>query len=348
MKLSFSLPSGFQMAVRHAVSNHFGKNSSHATYSTHLKTLFFLSLYLCSYCGLLWGAPLILSYALVGLFTALVGFNFSHDVMHGAYFSTPLWNRLWSYFFDINGTSSYVWKVTHNVQHHTYTNIHGHDGDIDKNPWLRFSPYGDFKPWHRWQCFYAPLLYAFTSLQWTFYSDYTWIWQRRAHIATGEKTLFLLGKGANLLIFLLFPLYFSASFLQVFFGFFVMHLVGGTVIALVFQLAHVVDNVCFPLADEQGRIATPWGEHEMATTSDFATHSHFWTFILGGLNFQIEHHLFPLVCHTHYPKIAPLVQKVAEEWKVPYHVYPTMSAAVRAHFIQLYQLGNPCISSSSS
>jgi linoleoyl-CoA desaturase len=107
----------------------------------------------------------------------------------------------------------------------------------------------------------------------------------------------------------------------------------------VFQLAHCVEEAYFPLASETGRIATPWAVHQAETSVDFARHSHAACWLLGGLNFQIEHHLFSRICHVNYPAIAPVVEQTCREFGVEYHYNTTFVAALRSHYRWLRALG---------
>lgn len=288
------------------------------------------------------GLLLILFYSLLGVITGLIGFNFSHDVMHNSYFSNSRLNRLFSYVFDLNGMSSYIWKITHNLHHHTYTNIPGHDGDIDKAIVLRLSPRDPLCWFHRYQHLYAPILYTFTSLNWILYSDYTWFYGqlKKVNVSWSEIILFFSLKCMNLVLFLIIPLaVLSVPTWEVVLGFVCLHMAGGLSSALVFQLAHVVSGVEFPSTDDHNRIIRPWAEHEMATTSNFGTSVRLWSVLFGGLNFQIEHHLFPYICHVHYPEVSLIVKETAREFGISYHELPTFKEAVSSHFRTLRKLG---------
>lgn len=320
--------------------------SRYANAAVYIKIVLIFSLYFFSYGMILTndytGWALIGWYTLLGFSMGLLGLNFSHDVIHGAFFSYPKLNRLFSYVFDLNGESSYIWRVSHNFQHHTYTNIPGHDEDINKAILMRFSPTDQLYSFHRFQYLYALPLYAFTTLNWAIHSDYSWFYRewKKGTIPTNEKWLFITFKALNLFAFVLLPmLILSAPWWQILVGFLFMHFAGGTFTALIFQLAHLVEGVAFPIADKNGKIERPWAEHELMTTSDFATDSAFWAYWLGGLNYQVVHHLFPYVCHAHYPAICPILKQTAEEFGVPYHSQPTLWEAVKSHIRTLKRFG---------
>ncbi|MFV0339536.1 MAG: fatty acid desaturase family protein [Parachlamydiaceae bacterium] len=313
-----------------------------------IKTALIFALYFFSYAMIISnaysGLALLGWYFLLGFSMGLVGFNFCHDVIHGAFFASPKLNRIFSYVFDFNGESSYIWRVSHNLLHHTYTNIPGHDEDINKMIIMRFSPTDDHYAFHRYQHLYALPLYAFTSFNWALFSDYRWFVgeMKKGTIPKREVALFFLFKALNLFAFLFLPMMvLSAPIWQVMLGFLFMHFGGGLTIALIFQLAHLVEGVEFPIPNEAGKIQKCWAEHELRTTSDFATDSPLLTHLIGALNFQVEHHLFTHVCHVHYPAIRPILVQTAQEFGIPYHEHKTFTGAIVSHFKTLKRLGNP-------
>lgn len=314
------------------------KKSKHANSRMIIKIIIILSIYFFSYGMIIFGSHILLWYALLGLMIGMLGINFSHDVLHGAFFAKTGWNRWMSYFFDFNGTSSFVWKVSHNLHHHIYTNIPGYDGDIDKAILLRLSPKDRVYPFHRIQHLYAPFLYLFTSLNWMYYSDFKWFLNQK-NVSKREKFLFYSFKWIHLFVFLGIPLIFvDAPLGLIFLGFLTLHFAGGFYIAIIFQLAHIVENVQFPIANK-GQISDGWAEHEMKTTSNFATHNWLWGYLFGGLNLQIEHHLFSHICHIHYSDISRIVKQTAAEFSLPYFEQPSLWAAIRSHFATLKRFG---------
>jgi linoleoyl-CoA desaturase len=116
--------------------------------------------------------------------------------------------------------------------------------------------------------------------------------------------------------------------------------VTGFVISVVFQLAHVVEAADFPEAIvAPDRMNWHWANHQVMTTVDFAPRSKVVSWIVGGLNYQVEHHLFPRLCHMHYPKIAPIVARVCHRHGLPYKVNQTFSGALASHYRLLRDLG---------
>lgn len=316
----------------------------HADWRMYLKTAIVLCLFAGSYCVYLLADLSLLSRllaaALFGFSVALIGFNISHDALHGAYSANSKVNKCLGYSFDMIGASSFVWRVTHNLRHHVYTNIPGYDQDIDKAILLRLSPADPLYSFHRYQHLYAPVLYCLLGFNWILYTDYKWLWEERfcCKPSIGDFFALFLFKLFNAALTLILPFVFL-PWQHALLGCFVMYVVGGFSLALIFQLSHVVDNVDYGWPDEQGTIQSQWALHEMMTTSNFACQSYTLSWLVGGLNFQIEHHLFPHFCHSHYRHIAPIVQKVAREMSVPYHFHATFFQALRSHFRHLKNLG---------
>ncbi len=284
---------------------------------------------------------------LLGLFAAFIGFNVSHDALHGAFSSKGWVNRLLGSSFYLLGANPYVWKIMHNVVHHTYTNIPGHDEDIDVAPGLvRLDPQEDLKPWHRYQHWYTFPLYSLASLSWVFRKDYVKFFQKQigqhatgAHPRREHFKLFFF-KAAYYVFFLILPyLVLDLTWWQVLVGFLTMHFAEGLAIGLVFQLAHVVEGTSFPVPNEQGDLTAAWAVHQLHTTANFAPRSALAAFLCGGLNRQIEHHLFPKVCHIHYPALTAIVKGTAQEFGLPYIENRTFFSALYSHFRLLKKLG---------
>lgn len=334
--------------VKKRVEEYFKRNGydRHANLRINIKILILFTLYFALfaliYSNIFQGIQLIFLYSVLGFVTSLICCNFCHDLLHGSYFRSQKLNRILGYIYDINGLSSYMWRITHNMRHHTFTNIPGHDEDIDKAILLRLSPKDELYAFHRYQHIYAFILYFLTSLNWAYYSDWKGLYEESKRMVIPKKDLFLFVffKAINLAIFLILPmLLLSAPWWQIILGFLCMHFVGGFFSAIIFQLGHVIEHVEYPEPDPEGHIPNRWAIHEMQTTSNFSSGSSFWTWLAGGLNHQIEHHLFPHVCHIHYPSIYKIVEGTAEEFNVPYHNQPSFSSAVKSHFRVLKRLG---------
>jgi linoleoyl-CoA desaturase len=283
---------------------------------------------------------------LMGVGIAGIGFCVAHDALHGAYSTNPRVNRLIGWSLDLIGGSSYLWNLGHNVVHHTYTNIPGVDGDVAGSSLLRQSPSAPWRPCHRYQHIYAFPLYSLATLNWVFLKDYKGMFQRnwgterdKVHPRADIRRMLAL-KAFYYTWSLVLPLTLLAiPWWQVMIGYVAMHLTAGSILGVVFQLAHIVEGTTFPRPDATGTVRESWIAHELATTANFANGNRLLTWYIGGLNYQIEHHLFPRVCSVHYPSIAGIVREMAEREGLPYQHQPTLLSAVRSHVRLLKKFG---------
>jgi linoleoyl-CoA desaturase len=271
-----------------------------------------------------------------------IGFNIAHDACHGAFSSSPKTNRFLSFALDVIGGSSYVWKKKHNIYHHTYTNLTGADDDIDLGLLARLSPHQERIGIHRFQCLYIWLLYAWLGVAWQ-YIDLSRVLQGRIGSNPMERP-----KGWNLValiggkilffgLMLGLPIY-QVGFTRALAAFFIASFTLGWTTAIVFQLAHCVEEAEFPPLPTGSKVMeNEWAIHQLETTVNFAPRNPLLTWYLGGLNYQVEHHLFPKICHLHYPALAPIIQRVCKQFQVRYRVYPTMLQAIRSHYRFLKQ-----------
>lgn len=248
---------------------------------------------------------------------------------------------------DLIGGSNMLWRQKHNILHHTYTNISGADDDLETSGLLRLSPDQPWRPWHRFQYLYALLAYSFLSLSWMMYNDFKKYFSKRIgnyplrKNRPAESVSFFMTKTLYFSYMLVIPMFFHPILHVV--AFFVgMHLILGLTLSVVFQLAHTLVDAEFPAPQNQsGQMDNEWAVHQLITTADFARNSRLATWYLGGLNFQVEHHLFSKICHIHYPKISTIVEQTTSEFSVPYKSHPTLWAAIRAHFRFLKQMAQP-------
>lgn len=284
----------------------------------------------------------ILGYMVFGITTGLLNFMIIHEVLHGGFSPYHKLNKVLGYIFDLTGISSYVWKVTHNTLHHTYTNIPGFDADIDKATSLRLNPKDQLRWFHRYQHIYAFFLYSLVTVNWVFYADYLLFFKeiREKKAARSEIILFFTLKVINLFLLLILPLMvLSYPWWVIVAGYFAGHLTSGLFISTVFQLAHVVESTSYAEPNADGVIKNNWAVHEVETTCDFAPDNVWLNWLLGGLNLQVEHHLFPLISHVHYPALQKIVKATAAEYGVSYNECPSVVTALRSHHTKLKQLG---------
>ena len=344
--------STFYATLRKRVDEHFEHNklSVHANGAMWFKTVFFLGIFISLYLGILMAdlSPLLkLGMAIMlGVFGAFVGFNICHDAIHKAFSDKPFVNKIFSFLFSLIGASAYVWSICHNIVHHTYTNIAGHDEDIDVAPGLiRFCENEPVNKIQRYQHFYAFGLYSLAMLSWVFRKDYKKFFQTKigSQVANHPKieyfNLFFF-KFLYYFLFIILPLVvLDITWWQFIIGFLAMQFAQGLVLGLVFQLAHVVEGTSFPEPNEDGNIEEAWAAHQMMTTANFAVNSKIASFLCGGLNRQVEHHLFPKICHIHYPAIGKIVKDTALEFNLPYIESPTFFSALASHYRMLRKLG---------
>ncbi len=345
----------FFTELRAEVSAYFtatGK-SRHANAEMVIKTIALLTVYLGTYAliltsgwslGVLWALCVVMGIAMAG-----IGFAVAHDAVHGAYSANATVNRLIGYTMNLVGGSSYVWSITHNVVHHTYTNIPDYDEDLEVAPILRLSRSAPWWPIHRYQHLFGWLLYGFATIFWVFVKDYRKLlkpnigpYENKRH-PLREVAITIIGKLLYYAYMIVLPLLvLDITWWQFAIGFVTLQFTAGLILGVVFQLAHVVEGPEQPTGDATGRLSRTWAEHQLATTADFDRHNRWLSWYVGGLNFQVVHHLFPKVCSVHYPALSPIVERVAARHGLTYHIQPSFATAVRSHAQMLYQLGrNP-------
>jgi len=344
----------FSQSVKERVNIYFDENgiSRHANTQMVVKTIALVSLYVGAYLLIMLGnLPLGVMWLLcivMGIGMAGIGFSVSHDALHGAYSSNEKVNTALGLTFDLLGANGYIWKITHNVVHHTYTNIHQHDEDLEVAEFIRLSPHSEYKPIHKLQHFLAFPAYSFATVFWAFIKDYKYFfkahlgpYENKSHPAK-EWAILIVTKILYYLYTIVLPLMLlDITFIQWLIGFMSLHMVAGIILGVIFQLAHVVEQTDHPQPDENAHIDNHWLIHEMETTANFARDNKLLCWYVGGLNFQIEHHLFPKVCSIHYPAISHIVEATAKEYGVPYHMNDTFLGAVASHYRVLKKHGQP-------
>lgn len=288
-------------------------------------------------------AAMIACYAFLGFNAALIMFNVGHDICHECYSKNRFLNSSLLICGEILFANKHSWKLKHNEGHHTFTNIEGHDDDIDLYNLIRITPSEKRHFFHAFQHWYAPLLYCFLSLQWLVFSDMFYQVKvfRKKSLGWRPVVKTIACKITHLILLLVLPLFYApVPAWAIISGFFCLHFVFGLTMSIVFQLAHVVENVEFPTPNEHGEMEHSWAVHEMYTTADFGS-SKVLHYLLGGLTFQVEHHLFPTISHVYYQDIAQIVQNTAKKFTIPYRCNPTIIGAIRSHFKFLKKMGQP-------
>jgi len=351
-KLTFARDSGFHGAVKRRVHAYFERTglSQRDSPRMYFKTVVLLFWFGASYALLVFAATTAWQGALLSLSLALamagVGFAIQHDANHGAYSDRAAVNRVMGLTLDMLGASSYVWRFRHNLAHHTYTNLDGADDDINFVPFARLSPAQPRYRLHRLQHVYLWALYWFLFPKWHLVDDFKNLTQARfaAHRFPRPRGASLVELvGGKALFFgwaFLVPLLFHRWWIVLFF-YAATSLILGTILAVVFMLAHCVEEAEFPEhSGGTGRLSRSWAVHQVETTVDFAPGARLLSWYVGGLNFQIEHHLFPRICHVHYPHIAGIVQATCAEFGVRYASHATFAGAIASHWRWLRRMGH--------
>ena len=350
-KISFESDIGFYATLKKRVEERFPEFRTRKTGGWRMlpKTAVILALFVASYVFLVFFSPSIVTTIVAALVLAqsmaLIGFNLVHEGAHGSYSNNKKINWLMGATASLIGGSQMIWQHKHNVLHHTYTNVEGMDTDIESSGVLRWSPLQEWRPWHRFQHLYAfPAYSLFVFL--LFFTDMRRILSGRIgayampKTSTSQKVNFWLAKSCYVGYAVVLPLFFN-YWLHVLAVLVLVNLVLGVTLAIVFSLAHTVEGPVFRLPDpESGAMGKEWAVHEVETTANFAPRSKLISWYVGGLNSQIEHHLFPNVCHVHYPRLRRIVEETCRDFSVQYLSYPTLTSAVRSHYRHLKALGS--------
>ncbi len=352
-RLIFGRDNSFQIEVRRRVDDYFSRTGRRQRDcpQMYLKTAIIMAVSAALY-GLLtfvvsvWWQALPLA-VLLGLSMASIGFNIEHDGGHRSYSNYAWVNRLMAMTMDLIGASSYVWHWKHVVVHHTYVNITEHDADIDLGFLGRLTPHQARFGFHRWQHLYLWPLYGLNIIKWHLFDDFRDVilgrigCHRMPRPRRWEMVSFVGAKALFLTMAFVVPLLVHRLWV-VFLFYGVTVSVAGLVVSVVFQLAHCVEEAEFPLPrKDSNSMENAWAIHQIETSVDFSRRSRVESWLLGGLNFQIEHHLFPRVCHVNYPAISQLVEQTCREFGVRYREHISFRAGLASHFRWLRRMGMP-------
>lgn len=343
----------FTTTLRKNVNDYFKTKgvSTKGNWSMVIKSVVMLSLYLVPYVLIL-SVPMsgwmIFPLAFImGIGMSGVGMCVMHDGAHGSY-STKKWlNEMIGRTMYMIGGNVFTWKVQHNLLHHTFTNIVGHDEDIGTKAVIRLSYQAPLKKIHRFQHIYAFFFYSLMTIAKLANDFFQLAKYNKEGITVEQKAKpklelwkMIATKGLYLFAAIVLPLLLSSfSWWLILLGFLVMHLTAGMIMSIIFQMAHVVENAEQPIPDIDGNIENEWIIHELNTTANFSRNSRLLSWFVGGLNFQIEHHLFPNICHVHYKKISPIVEKTVQEFGLKYNLNRTFWQAIVSHYRTLKLLG---------
>jgi len=354
IKFSRNDSANFFRTLNKRVNHYFKENNIKRTgnWKLYLKAVIMFSLYLVPYFLFLtldmptW-TQVVLTFVM-GIGLAGIGMNVMHDGNHGSFSSKKWVNKLMGSSIYILAGNVYNWQVQHNVLHHTYTNIHGHDEDMEAGHIMRFSKHGKWHSMHRFQQYYSLLLYGLLTINWAITADYLQMKRfLKRKLGYGKEpnpkkmwSTLIITKIIYVSMWIVIPMIFvNLPWWKILLGFVIMHYTAGIILSLIFQLAHIVEDATMPLPDNTGTMKNTWAIHQLFTTVNFSTKNRIMNWFSGGLNHQVEHHIFPHISHVHYTKISKIVRETAKEFNLPYHEYKTTRKALMAHFRHLRDMG---------
>ncbi len=345
----------FIRTLNKRVNTYFKTNKIEKTgnWKLHLKTVVMFSLFFLPYFVILFTpfAPWVklIMAIIMGVGMAGVGMNIMHDGNHGTYSKKKWVNKIMGGSIYILAGNVYNWKVQHNVLHHTYTNVHGHDEDISVGQIVRFTPEAKWRKFHRFQHIYSFFLYGLLTLNWAITTDFR---QSRKYLkqklsygklpsAFKQWSTVVISKIVYIALWIVTPILFTElTWWMVIIGFLAMHFTAGLILSVVFQLAHVTENTLMPIPTKDLKFDHAWITHQLFTTANFSVKNKFVGWFTGGLNHQVEHHIFPNISHIHYNKIREIVKETAQEYNLPYFEYKSTREAIISHFNYLKELGS--------
>lgn len=347
---------GFYDTVKKNIDKYFSENNltSYGNTAMKWKTVAMIALFFGPYAFIVSGlaafSPFLFFslWFLMGLGMVGIGCSVHHDSNHGSYSTNKNVNTIIGDIVNVVGGYDVTWRIQHNILHHTYTNIEGLDEDIDAGMLLRFSPHSKHYFLHRFQHIYAWFLYGLLTLQWVTYKDYRLLFAYEKKGLLRKEKITLRKALTELTIYkviyygyiLVLPIIFSGmSWQAVVLGFLILHFVAGLALSCIFQLAHVMEDAEFPAPSEDRKMENNWAVHQLLNTVNFSPRSRIFSWFIGGLNNQIEHHLFPYICHVHYRELSVIVKSAAQEHGLPYKEEPTFMHALWQHGKMLRKLG---------
>lgn len=356
LKFSSTIGKNFESTLRKRVTAYFKekKISKYANTNMKIKTAFMLALYFLPYLLVMFGVItnpwlIVLSWSLMGFGMAGIGMCIIHDANHGAYSKNKNVNYILGRIVNVVGAYAPTWKIQHNVLHHTFTNIHDFDEDISPTVnILRFTPRDQYRPIHRFQFVYAWFFYSLMTVMWITTKDIAQVFRYKSMGLTKDQNFshliieLVISKVLYYSYMVVLPmLVLNIPWWSVLLLLILKHLIAGFTLAVIFILAHVMPETSFPKPTDDFEMKNNIAIHQLETTSNFAPKSRILNWFIGGLNYQIEHHLFPGICHVHYKELSKIVKQTAKEYNLPYYCEKTFFGAVRAHKRMLHKLGQP-------
>ncbi len=343
----------FNNVLRERVDAYFKDNniSQYANTEMYLKTVLSAVMWIACFTAVLSGTFDGSPWLLIGLYTVwgfvnvFIAFNIMHDATHDAYSANPKINKIMGYSMDFIGGNQYLFRRMHGA-HHGYVNIHGIDVTMESHGMFRFTPAEPWKPFHRYQHIYTFILYSLAMLHWVVAKDIKWMFgethignQKNIQHPLKEKIILIIGKTWYFGTALALPLILTgAPWWAVAVGFVSMHILPGLYFALIFQVTHVYEGTTYPLPDDRGDIHNNYALHVLETTADFSRKSRFGSWLMGGINIHVIHHIFPRICHTHYPALTEILKDTADEFGLEYQENERFIPALKKHYGMLKHL----------
>ena len=346
----------FMNILRARVNNYFRENqiSPYANREMIIKTVVAIVAWIAVYAVIMSDVlsfsflALVLGFTVLGYVNIFIAFNIMHDATHEAYSANPKVNKILGYSMDFIGGNQYLFRRMHGA-HHGYVNIHGIDVTLETHGLFRFSPDEPWKPIHRFQHIYTFILYSLAMFQWTTMKDFKWFFGE-AHIGNQkhiqhpfqEYVILIVAKLIYFGLTLFLPLMFlSAPAWAIVLAWISLHILPGLTFALIFQVTHIYEGTTFPLPDDNGNIDNNYALHVLETTADFSRQNRLGSWLMGGINIHVIHHIFPKVCHVHYPALTRILKETAEEFGIEYQENPNFWVALKKHYQMLKLLSKP-------
>ncbi len=343
----------FASELRARINNYFKTNkiSHHANSTVIIKAVFGFSVWILFYSLILSGFVsagfwwLLLTYMGIGFTNIFLAFNVMHDACHNAFSKSSKVNYWLGYTMNFIGGNSYLFTKMHNA-HHAFVNIAGIDVTLETHGMFRFTPHEPWQPKHRWQHLYTPVLYTLTMIHWVLVKDYKWIFaesnignEKRLRHPRKEYVILFLSKFFYYTVTLAIPvLVLSSPWWWILIAWINLHILPSLCFALLFQVTHVYSGTHYPLPDSEGNIENNYFIHVLETTADFSRENRFVTWLVGGINIHVVHHLFPHICHAHYIPLARIIKETAEDFGVQYQENPNFWVALKLHMKMLFHL----------
>lgn len=333
----------FLKTLRGQVNQYFRENKIEKTANGFAiaKAIFLVAIYLLAFVAIFFSktiSQLYLCYSISGVLTIFVALNIAHDAAHGTFSKHKSINNFLLYTFDFLGASGYMWRLKHVHSHHPHVNIPNMDGDIKQSNLVRIFPNSPYLSFHRYQYLYMPILYLFYTLIWLMFRDFKDFFQTDISGKPSVKhprmeyVKLLLGKTIFVGRLIILPtILLPFSFSQILLAFLIFHFCASYTVAMALISAHVGEHSVYPEPNQDGEMSQSWVRHQIVTTCDFATHNKIITNLFGGFNHHVVHHLFPNICHIHYPQLTAILVKTCDEFGMPYYSNLTLFDAVKSH-----------------